>query len=214
MRLDLTCTTPRRGARAVFRALAIFLLAGVLPAPAPAQAELPMLPFGEAGAWQAIGRVNAGGFKSRRMCSGTLIAPARVLTAAHCLLRRDGTPLAMDRLRFVAGLDRGEYAGLARVAGVALHPEALSAGRVDPRHDLAVLHLTEPLEGIAPIRLGRRGSGPVALIGYHRGRPERLSAGFECPAHRSGGLVRVACPVRAGNSGGPVLVRAGEGWRV
>src|SRR6056297_3071130 len=108
MQYDTTRHVLKRGGRSLCKSLAIITMAALLPT--CAQAELPMLPFGEANNWQAIGRVNAGGFKSRRMCSGTLVAPARVLTAAHCLLRRDGAPVALDRLRFVAGLDRGDYA--------------------------------------------------------------------------------------------------------
>ncbi|MDN3719670.1 trypsin-like serine protease [Roseibium salinum] len=35
--------------------------------------------------WPSIGRVNVAGFRSTSMCTGTLIAPTVVLTAAHCL---------------------------------------------------------------------------------------------------------------------------------
>jgi hypothetical protein len=43
--------------------------------------------------WQAVGRVNLSGFKSRSYCSGTLVAPDIVLTAAHCLFDQVNGPL-------------------------------------------------------------------------------------------------------------------------
>lgn len=211
----MSCTDPDGPAvRRLRHMAATALLALFLPAMAPAQDALAMLPFGEGPKWQAIGRVNAAGFKTRRMCSGTLVAPGRALTAAHCLLREDGTAVPRERLRFVAGLDRGSYAAVSHVAAVALHPDARNAGRIDPRYDIALLTLDQPLTEVTPIGIGRQMAPSVALIGYHRGRPERLSAGFDCPARAMGDLLQVGCPVQPGNSGGPVLAQTDTGWRV
>ena len=69
----------------------------------------------------AIGRVNreGGGF-----CTGTLIAPDRVLTAAHCLWdARRQRLLPAGRLHFVAGWRRGTHAGHARATGLQHDPD-------------------------------------------------------------------------------------------
>ncbi|SHG10194.1 S1 family serine peptidase [Streptoalloteichus hindustanus] len=56
----------------------------------------------------------------RAFCAGALVAPAKVVTAGHCLLNRD-----RRRLRVVAGrtdLFAKDTGTIARVAGAAVHP--------------------------------------------------------------------------------------------
>ncbi|MFD1342481.1 trypsin-like serine peptidase [Litorisediminicola beolgyonensis] len=167
-------------------------------------------------AWaqDAIGRVNAAGFKTLRQCSGTLVAPDRVLTAAHCLVRRDGAPVPLGDFVFVAGWDGAGHAGAAEVTEVTLHPEALSEDSVVLQHDLALLTLATPLD-ITPLPVGRASSqGPFELRGYPRSAPHRLAERSDCAGEPIRGVWRLGCAIEQGFSGGPVLAGDGDTLRV
>lgn len=189
----------------------LLLLSG---APVATAQDLTLLPAGDHPAWQAVGRVNAAGYRTREMCTGTLIAPDTVLTAAHCLSGEDGLGPLPEEITFVAGWLRGTAADSVSGASIWVHPLAYAEGRLDMRYDVALLTLEREVT-VAPLPLAdRAATPPLAVVAYSTRRPHMLSGAFACDGRTDSALLRLDCAVTPGNSGGPVLIRDGDGWAV
>ncbi|WP_299967285.1 trypsin-like peptidase domain-containing protein [uncultured Roseobacter sp.] len=191
------------------KALALVLVAAVFTAPLLAE-PFPVLPPEERAKWTAVGTVNRAGFRSISSCTGTLIAPDLVLTAAHCV---DG------QRHFVAGWERGKFVAHRISAEALSHPAyAVAPEGRRPRFDVALLRLSEPIpaEVITPLPLSDDPAlrdTSMTLLGYHRKRPHLLSGRSDC--QRWSGdidIITIDCEVISGNSGGPVLAQTDAGW--
>ncbi len=90
-------------------------------------------------------------------CSGTLIAPAAVLTAAHCVRAANG------RARRVRTVRVGNPAGRtarARVTATHVHPD-FDAKRPEAGRDLALLLLAAPVADHVPLRPATAADDPT-----------------------------------------------------
>ena len=163
--------------------------------------------------FEPVGRVDVqnGGF-----CTGALIAPDLVLTAAHCVLNPDGSPVEASRVTFRAGFSHGT--SLAEVPVLRTIADA-EYRNIDPapfdmiERYVALLQLAEPIPSavISPFVVARPGTGDeVSVVSHAMGREETLSWQRVCKVvGRQDRLIAFDCDVTFGSSGAPVLDRSG-----
>lgn len=168
--------------------------------------------------WEPVGRVD---FEEGGFCTGVLIAADLVLTAAHCVVREDGTAVNAADLTFRAGFSYGQSIAESAILRTMVDPDfrfIQPSPHEMVRIDVALLELATPIPSsvISPFAIGVPGAGDeVSVVSYAEGREEALSWQRVCGiVARQDVLIGVDCDVSFGSSGAPVLDRSGYRARI
>jgi protease YdgD len=221
-----------RDRRRTLRSLALGLASALLAMQSASAAELPLLPgIGivdrrvavdpRQQPWEAIAKVQT---NIGTHCTGALITPSTVLTAAHCLYnRRTRALLQAGSLHVLLGYNRGDYRWHRLIARYTVGQgfdgskgglQGSDWARLEM--DGAIPNLIAPL----PVATALPPSGAtIAMAGYNQDRAQILMADLSC--HITGTVMAAGkpfiahdCDATRGTSGGSLLMRQGSGWAV
>jgi protease YdgD len=176
--------------------------------------------------WRSLGKLQATAGSLRTTCTVAVVAPATVLTAAHCVFNpRTRRTFPPSSLHVLIGYDRGRWSAHARVLGVLTGMDYDPAQAADNRGgDWALLTIEgadAARDRILPLadRLPAPGT-VVSLGGYSQDKAFTITADLACRvvrhAHDTAArlVLRHDCTATRGASGAPLLLREGSHWLI
>lgn len=166
--------------------------------------------------WLILGRLQT---ELGTRCTGFLIAPNVVMTAAHCLwLEESGHYIRPHSVHFLRAYHRGHFAAEARAIHVIIAPgfdptRAIATAQADR----ATIVLERPMvtsADIPPVLTPRAGDD-AAIVGYEQDFPEIARGDQNCHvAAVSGRLIHHNCTTTHGASGAPIMIRRDGKWGI
>src|SRR5262249_15373325 len=142
------------------------------------------------------------GASTASICTGTVITPTKVLTAAHCVDPR--TVGSGNVFRVFPGTNLGDQPALA-VSATAFDP-GFDPSNLNNGHDVGIVTLAQPTS-LTPIPYGGLTGGAVRIVGY--GMNTHLNA----PVIPSGGGTKRTLTVPI-NSTNATLFSSGDSWHM